>query len=158
MDESAILDRLDRLYQLYRHDLSEFSGQRIGTDGRYPVPDLSRYVEDDSHSAYWIMVGDALAGLVLVHWASHTYDDEGVNNLDDFFALRPYRRQGVGTRAARALFSSMPGLWQVNKKVYNTPAMGFWSRVLSDLPVEVLLEADGPEGIHVHILRSAEPI
>jgi hypothetical protein len=52
----------------------------------------------------------------------------------------------------------MPGLWQVNKKVYNTADIGFWRQVLSDLSVAVLLEADGPDGIHVHTLGPAEPV
>ena len=155
MDER---ETLDRLYQLYRHDLSEFSGQGIGANGRYPSTDLSRYLEDATFGAYFVMVGGALAGLVLVHFASHTYDDEAVSNLDDFFVLRAHRRQGVGTRAARALFSSRPGLWQINKKVCNTAAVGFWRQVLSDLAVQVLLETSGPDGIYMHILRSGKPV
>jgi predicted acetyltransferase len=50
--------------------------------------------------------------------------------MAEFFILRRYRRQGVGARAARAVFDRFPGAWQVRQRPENAAAIAFWRRVI----------------------------
>ena len=51
IDPSVVIEgiALERLYQLYRHDLSGVSGQRIGADGRDPATTIGRSVASQHH-------------------------------------------------------------------------------------------------------------
>ena len=144
---------LQRLYQLYRYDLSECSGQDIGPDGHYPHVELESYVSEPNFGSYFIFVDGSIAGLILVNLQSHTHGDETVKNLDDLFILRKYRGQGVGTRAAGKLFEERPGWWQTNKKTYNGPAMQFWGRVIGDLTGGDFTEHVAKGDIHIHLFK-----
>ena len=46
------------------------------------------------------------------------------------FVLRKYRRAGIGTIAARALFARFPGRWQVRQLAMNAAATAFWRRAI----------------------------
>jgi predicted acetyltransferase len=83
---------------------------------------------------------------------SHAYEGRTVKNLDDCFVLRRYRRTGVGLAAVRGLFAAWPGLWQINKKPHNTPAMAFWHRAVGEITGGRFRECTG-QGIHVHIFE-----
>ena len=145
---------LERLYQLYRYDRSEYNNQEINDDGPFPHIDLGPYVDDPKDLPQFILMGEAIAGFALVNMQSHAYEGRTVKNLDDFFVLRRYRRSGVGFAAARALFATEPGLWQINKKTNNTPAMAFWQRVVGEITGGSFREYQG-QGIHVHIFEVA---
>ena len=147
---------LERLYQLYRYDLSEFNNQDIRPDGSYPHIDLAQYVTDSNFCSRFITFDNTLAGFALVNLHSHTYMDETVKNLDDFFVLKKYRRKGIGTRAAYRLFREMPGLWQVNKKTYNEVAMRFWERVVREFTDGDFSEHIALSDIHIHIFRAMQ--
>jgi predicted acetyltransferase len=144
---------LERLHQLHRHDLSEFSGQALPADGRYTGADVPRYLGGSPYAAYLFTVAAEPAGFALVNHRSHAYAGESVRNLDDFFILRKWRRQGIGTEAARLLFARFPGLWQVNKRTYNLTAMAFWGRVVPALSGGDFTEHVAEGDIHMHVLR-----
>ena len=57
--------------------------------------------------------------------------DEAVWDMAEFFILRGYRRRGVGTAAAHAVWKHFPGRWQVRVMESNTPAQRFWARAIS---------------------------
>jgi predicted acetyltransferase len=42
--------------------------------------------------------------------------------------MRKYRRQGVGTYAARHIFASYPGKWTVRQRITNPAASAFWRK------------------------------
>ena len=46
--------------------------------------------------------------------------------LLDFYIAPKYRRQGIGTLAARQLFDSRRGVWQLFELAKNAPALEFW--------------------------------
>lgn len=149
------LTTLARLSQLYRHDLNQFSGQDIGPDAAFDDSDLVQYLDNAQYRAHLFCVDEQLAGFGLVNLNSHSIEDESVRNLDDFFILRKWRRQGVGFESARLLLSDHPGLWQVNKRTYNRAAMAFWDRVIHSVSVGDVREHIAMGDIHMHIFRVA---
>ena len=50
--------------------------------------------------------------------------------MAEFFVMRKYRRTGVGTDAARAIFERFPGAWQVREEEANVGAIHFWRRAI----------------------------
>jgi len=148
-------DTLTRLNQLYRYDLSEFSRRDIGADATFDDAGLAQYVDGPQYCGHFFYVEDALAGFGLVNLNSHSIRGEVVRNLDDFFVLRKWRRQGVGSEAARLLLSAYPGRWQVNKRTYNPPAMAFWARVVENAACGEAREHIAKGDIHMHIFRVA---
>ena len=104
---------VERLWQLYRHDLGEFRDAPPASDGSYPVHELPRYFTGDpDRRAYLLRSGAALGGFALV---------SGVRR-GAATALRVLRRTGAapeGTRprcrhraaraAPRSLGDRLPG-------------------------------------------------
>lgn len=45
------------------------------------------------------------------------------------YVSRIWRRNGIGTRAARCLFEYFPGTWELRTNALNVPATAFWRAV-----------------------------
>ena len=116
-------DVLDQLLELYLHDLSEMTGADVGPHGRYGYRFLDDYWTEPDRHPFLIRVDGHLAGLAFV--ASGAPHD-----VAEFFVMRKYRRQGVGRRAACALFAMFPGEWQVRQLASNAAATAFWRSVI----------------------------
>jgi predicted acetyltransferase len=52
--------------------------------------------------------------------------------MGEFFVARQHRRQGIGRRAATALFDMFGGHWEVREMPANLPAQRFWRRIIAD--------------------------
>src|SRR6266568_555930 len=61
---------VDRLWQLYRHDLSEFRGYMPDSEGLYEPGRLPTFFEDPDRCGYLIYSGQALAGFALIRGLS----------------------------------------------------------------------------------------
>jgi predicted acetyltransferase len=116
-------DALDQLLELYLHDLSEMTGADVGPHGRYDYRFLDDYWTEPDLHPFLIRVDGGLAGLALV--ASGAPHD-----MAEFFIMRKYRKRGIGTRAARAVFAMFPGEWQVRQIAANRGATMFWRSAL----------------------------
>ena len=95
----AVEDRpvVERLWQLYQHDLSEFRGTLPTGSATYKTARLEQYLTDDPDvAADLVRAGEAPAGFVLVRG---TAGDLRV--LGEFFVVRGVRRTGVGRAVAR---------------------------------------------------------
>src|SRR5437879_4274919 len=115
---------LERLLQLYQHDLSETEGWPLGPDGRYSHFDLAAFVDHPSARPFLIGVDAELAGFALVlDWG-----DE--RELYEFFIVRKLRRRRVGERAASMLFDRFPGRWEVKQTAANVASRAFWRAVI----------------------------
>ena len=123
-----------RLVQLYIYDLV---GERWGVeaDGTYAPPRWHRrfWLRDGRHH-FIVRVDGRPAGFALVRELPAT---AGVptRELAEFFVLRTYRRRGVGTRVARALFARFPGRWELSVLTWNVIARPFWRGVIRRLAV-----------------------
>ena len=117
-----------RLIQLYIYDLG---GDRWGVeaDGTFGSPGWHRRFWRRDHGHHFVVRLDGRpAGFALVRERAH-FAGAGVREISEFFVLRKYRRRGVGTRAARALFARFPGRWEVAVLTWN-PAQRFWRGVI----------------------------
>jgi predicted acetyltransferase len=128
-------DLLARLLELYQHDFSGDTGADLGPDGTYGWRDLGRWWREPDRYPFLVRVDGRLAGFALVH-AGEPHD------MAEFFVVRKYRRAGVGTQAATAVFARFPGGWQVRQQRANTTATAFWRRAVPT----GFTESETPEG------------
>ena len=127
---------------LFRSDFSEFAPigsphGEVDAEGRFAYPRLESYWREDGLIPLLIRADDHLAGFVLVNkWSALGLPLDHV--VAEFFVLRKYRRDRVGTRAALLIFRRYAGRWEVPVAWYNPPALAFWRSVAEELaPLEV---------------------
>jgi predicted acetyltransferase len=121
-----------RLWQLYRHDLSEFWGGLPGIDGLYPEERLAIFFDDPDRCGYLIRsttsAGHAApAGFALVRNLSAE-----PRVLGEFFVVRAVRGRGVGSAAAHQVLARHPGAWEIAFQEENPGAARFWRRVATE--------------------------
>jgi predicted acetyltransferase len=108
-----------RLLQLYHYDFSEFDGSDVDQHGEYLHRYFDEYWLDDDRTALLIRVDDAFAGLAFI-FTGEPHD------MAEFFVMRKYRRHGVGTHAAAAIFERYSGNWTIRQQLTNPAATAFW--------------------------------
>jgi len=118
---------LERLWLLFRHDLSEFTGGLPFADATYRSERLALALSDDTWAAYLFHLGEAPVGFALVRRI-----DEEPFVLNSFFVVRSARRSGVGRDAVRQVLATRPGRWTVAFQDTNPGAVAFWRRVGAD--------------------------
>lgn len=123
-------EQLRALFQLYLHDLSEYSDELPGDDGRYAYHYFDAYWQDANRWPYFIVVDGRVAGFVLVREAAEIAAE--LHSIAEFFVLRPFRRGGAGTAAARLALTMFAGRWRITQLERNTPAIAFWRRIAAE--------------------------
>ncbi|MEU4771165.1 GNAT family N-acetyltransferase [Micromonospora sp. NPDC023644] len=117
------LPLMERLWQLYWHDLSEFRGMLPDDTGLFN-PRLPTDLHDPDSAGYIICHGTRKVGFAFV---------SGVEtpplHIAEFFVVRAVRRSGVGSLAARQLFAKHSGHWEVAFQEENPGAARFWRRL-----------------------------
>ncbi|WP_328933798.1 MULTISPECIES: GNAT family N-acetyltransferase [unclassified Streptomyces] len=136
---------VERLWLMFRHDLSEF---RNGGVSQLPDPDGTFRSErvaaafGDSGEA-----GGAGGSREAGDWAPYLFLSgvhpvgfafvRGIGGptriLNSFFVVRGARRGGVGMRAVRDVVARYPGDWEVAFQDVNPGAVAFWRRVGEEL-------------------------
>lgn len=94
-------------------------------------PNFDKYWLEDHRSPWWIMDGDKAAGLALVgkfSWSKQPVDQ----GLIEYYIAPSRRRGGIGAEAARSLFASMPGQWELATGHRNPGAQAFWRRTIGE--------------------------
>jgi predicted acetyltransferase len=124
---------LERLYQLYRHDLSEFRDSLPEPDGLFRTHLLPAYFDPAQVGAQGLHAllawrGERPVGFCLVNRLP-----DGARTVHDFFVVRRVRRDGVGRALALATFSRWPGRWEIGFQEENPTAARFWRRLATDL-------------------------
>ncbi|MFI7322691.1 GNAT family N-acetyltransferase [Streptomyces venezuelae] len=141
---------VERLAQLYRHDMSEFLGHLPTTDGTYEFGRLPLFFDEPGREALLIQYGSVPAGFVLTRPMA-----EGATSISAFFVVRALRRRGVGREAALQLLHSRPGAWAIAFQPANAGAARFWRGVATDAvgadwreesrPVPASMAANAPD-------------
>jgi predicted acetyltransferase len=136
--EAAESDKsvLRQLLELYQYDFSELDGEDVDVHGLYGSGNLDAYWIDPDRHPFLFRVDGRWAGFALVR--SGTPHD-----MAEFFVMRKYRRSGVGTELARALFARFPGQWQVRQMSFNPAATSFWQQAIP-VPFEDDENDEGP--------------
>ena len=127
---APLADRLpiQRMLELYQHDLSEIWDQDLDSHGEYGYA-LDRYWDTEGFYAFVATVDGKYAGCALVNQevriGTHGYW------MDQFFVLKKYRHQGVGQLLAQSVFGALLGRWEVGQLTENDAAQAFWREVIS---------------------------
>lgn len=127
---------VERLWLMFRHDMSEFGGQLPNPDGTFRAERLAAAF-DDLNWACYVFTGpeDRPVGFAVVRGL-----DGPVRVLSSFFVVRSVRRSGVGLQAVRAVVAEHPGSWEVAFQDANAAAVSFWRRA-----AEVIAGSDWSE-------------
>jgi predicted acetyltransferase len=121
---------IQRMLELYQHDLSDIWDQDLDCHGEYGYA-LDRYWEMEGFHPFVATAESKYAGFALANQAVRV-GTEG-RWMDQFFVLKKYRRQGVGQLLAVSALSELPGRWEVGQMPQNHAAQAFWRRVIGEL-------------------------
>ena len=116
---------LERLWNLFRHDMSAFTGGLPGPDGAFRTERLRSAFTDPGWAPYLFTQGEYPAGFAFVR----NLDGPGPIVLNAFFLVNAVRRRGHGLRAALEVVRRHPGDWEVAFQDANAAAVAFWPRV-----------------------------
>ncbi|MEU8257285.1 GNAT family N-acetyltransferase [Micromonospora inaquosa] len=122
------LPLVERLWQLYRHDLSEFRGTLPDESGSFTLGRLPTYLQDPDSSGYIICQDTRPVGFAFVS----SLEIQPLR-IAEFFVVRAVRRSGVGSLAARQLFARHTGHWEVPFQEENPGAARFWRRLAAEV-------------------------
>jgi predicted acetyltransferase len=129
----------ERLWQLYKHDMSEFVCSLPNQDGEFKSGRLPGYFDDGDAAGYFIVEDDQIVGFATVfHLRS------SVRAMGDFFVVRSARRRRVGEAAAAQLLSIYSGSWTITFQTANTSAGRFWRRFVTQVVGEAWSEESLP--------------
>jgi len=118
---------VERLWQLYSHDMSEARGTLPNAEGAFKPGRLPTYLVDSAARGYLISYRDAPAGFAFVRVLPGE-----TRTMGDFFVVRAARRKRVGYDVARELLTRHPGRWEIGFQMENDGAPEFWRRVATD--------------------------
>ena len=143
---------LHNLMQLYLYDFSEMDGKSVNESGIFDSRYLELYWSEPERFPYLVRVDSQLAGFALLRKGSYFSEQEDQNLVGmiiaEYFVMRKFRRQGVGSRVARQIFDRFPGRWEIAQQLENEIGQAFWRTLIADYTHgdyrEVLLDKHGP--------------
>lgn len=115
---------LERLWLLFRHDMSRFNGDLPLADGTYRSERLEAALTEPGWAAFLATSGESPVGFAFVRGL-----DREPLVLNSFFVVAGARRTGVGLALAHQVVTTFPGPWEVAFQEANTTATHFWRRV-----------------------------
>lgn len=123
-------DVIYNLMQLYTYELSLFEDEttnfQLLDNGVFK---LSKYIDlywtEEGRHPYILRCEGKLAGFVL-----ERYNEDGMNEIAEFFVLNKYRKLGAGTFMANELFKKYKGKWEIRTLIKNERAQEFWRKVV----------------------------
>jgi predicted acetyltransferase len=120
---------VERLWLMFRHDMSEFGGQLPNGDGTFRTERLVAAFDDRNWACY-VFTGpeDRPVGFAIIRGL-----DGPAFVLSSFFVVRSMRRSGVGLQAVAAILAEHPGTWEIAFQDANAAAVRFWHRVAREL-------------------------
>ncbi|MGW4221499.1 GNAT family N-acetyltransferase [Streptomyces bacillaris] len=119
---------LERLWLMFRHDMSEFQSELPYDDGTFRDDRLRAALTDPDWAAYLLRLDGRPAGLAAVRSLR-----QPVRVLNSFFVVRGARRQGIGLRAVKEITARHPGPWKVAFQDANPGAAAFWRRAATSV-------------------------
>lgn len=120
---------VERLWLMFRHDMSEFVGGVPNADGTFRSERLeAAFSGDGDWAPYLIGLGGRPVGFAFVRALSGP-----TRVLNSFFVVRGVRRTGAGLWGAREVVARHPGEWEIAFQDNNAGAASFWRRVGEEL-------------------------
>ncbi|MFJ8510048.1 GNAT family N-acetyltransferase [Streptomyces avermitilis] len=130
---------LERLWLMFRHDMSEFSGALLNSDGTFRSDRLHAAFKQPDWAPYLLTSGASPVGLAFVRGLTAP-----TRVLSSFFVVRGARRTGIGLRAVQEVVAKHPGPWEVAFQESNVAAVGFWRRAATEIAGDVWTEEHRP--------------
>jgi len=121
---------LDRLWQLYTHDLSESRDTLPNEDGYFEGKHLTGYRANPMDwTAFLVRYRGAPAGFAVIglRWQGDR------RTIGDYFIVRGLRRRGAGHAVAVELIGRYKGMWEIAFQDRNRGAPEFWRGVVGSL-------------------------
>lgn len=131
--ESKDKSVLQNLFQLYMHDITASLPMDVNEHGLFEYNYLDLYfLEDEDRFAYFIHIGDKLAGFVLLDDQFMVLGDNVDNKLDfsEMFILNSFKRKGYGEIIAKTIFDMHKGNWEIRPVPRNERAKNFWLKTV----------------------------
>ena len=110
------------LMQIYTYELSFFEDKTTNIN-KY----VDLYLKEEKRHPYILKCDGKLAGFVL-----ERFNEEGLNEIAEFFVLNKYRKLGAGTFMANEIFKKYKGKWEIRTLLKNKPAQDFWRKVVKN--------------------------
>jgi len=120
---------VQRFWQLYQHDLSEFRHSAPDAEGRYLAGRLTSYVEAPDRVGYLARRGEVPCGFALVRLGT---PGEG-RTMGEFFVTRASRGSGLAAAFAGEVLRRHPGAWAIAFQNENPRAASFWRRLAAEV-------------------------
>ncbi|CAL9337052.1 hypothetical protein SUDANB145_00186 [Streptomyces sp. enrichment culture] len=114
---------VERLWLMFRHDLSELDGSLPGGDGTFRSDRLRSAFTDADWAPYLLLSGGGPAGFAFVRALRGP-----ARVMNSFFVVRGARRSGIGLRGVQEVVARHPGAWEIPFQDANAPAAAFWRR------------------------------
>lgn len=130
---------VERLWLMFRHDISEFRGLLPAPDGSFTNERLHSAFTDADWAPYLLTSGESPAGFVFVRGVS-----AATRVMNSFFVVRGARGSGIGRRAVERVVALHPGPWEVPFQDDNVPAARFWRRVIAGIAGDAWSEEPRP--------------
>jgi predicted acetyltransferase len=146
---------LTDLLQLYIEEFSAFVSVPVGVDGRFIYKNLPSYWTEPGRHPFLIRVGKEWGGFVFVKHGSEISGPEISGpetsgsksstseiapdiahhkdcwDMAEFFVLDKYRRRGLGSNVAHAVWQAFPGRWEVRVMEWHKAAHAFWAEAIA---------------------------
>ncbi|HEX5524799.1 MAG TPA: GNAT family N-acetyltransferase [Pedococcus sp.] len=115
---------LERMWLLFRHDLSQFTGDLPRADGASASERLDAALTDPGWAAFL-----ACCECSPVSFAFVRSLERQPFVLNSFFVVAAARGTGVGSAVAHQVVTTFPGTWEVAFQEANSVATHFWRKV-----------------------------
>lgn len=118
-------EKLEKLLQLYLHDLSIYFPLDFDSEKCEYKYDLDKYFNNDF--AYFIKSDNNILGFILI-------DNNGESNyeISEMFVLNNYKNKKVGTISVIKAFALYKGKWTIKVVPKSEIAEKFWAKVVSE--------------------------
>lgn len=118
-------DVIKNLMQFYMYDFSEYFKLDVEEDGLFTAyKNLDDYWKEAHNRFPYIIIKDEkYVGFVLVRFIEVT--ERIYFSIAEFFIMRKYRREKIGSSVAKQIFNLHKGEWEVFQKESNKPAQLF---------------------------------
>lgn len=118
-------EKLEKLLQLYLHDLSIYFPLDFDSEKCEYKYDLDKYFNNDF--AYFIKSDNNILGFILI-------DNNGESNyeISEMFVLNNYKNKKVGTISVIKAFALYKGKWTIKVVPKSEIAEKFWVKVVSE--------------------------
>ncbi|MFJ5726413.1 GNAT family N-acetyltransferase [Streptomyces sp. NPDC093149] len=130
---------VERLWLMFRHDLSEFDEDLPDTDGTFYADRPNNALTGADWAAYLVTIDTRPAGLAFVRGLAGPK-----RVLNSFFVVRGARRAGIGLDAVQQVIARHQGPWEVAFQDANAGAVHFWRRVAGEIAGDAWTEERRP--------------